>query len=62
MILEHSNATPFSVQQTQRVDAVWKLKVNPTYGADLAHRTVIFGPVTQHVQGHQFYSKNNSGA
>ena len=24
----------------------WKLKVNPTYGADLAHWTVIFVPVT----------------
>ena len=24
----------------------WKLKLNPTYGADLAHRTVIFVPVT----------------
>ena len=40
----------------------WKLKVNPTYGADLAHWTVIFVPVTQHLQGHHLYSKKNSGA
>jgi len=40
----------------------WKLKVNPTYGADLVHWTIIFGPVTQHFWGHQFYSKNNSRA
>ena len=25
----------------------WKLKENPAYGADLAHWTIIFGPVTQ---------------
>jgi hypothetical protein len=40
----------------------WKLKVNPTYGADLAQWTVIFGPVTQHLGGHKLYSKNNSEA
>ena len=39
-----------------------KIKENPTYAADLAHWTIIFGPVTQHLQGHQFYSKKNSGA
>jgi len=49
-------------KKTQGVAAVWKLKENPSYGADLAHWTTIFGPVTQHLQGHQFYSKNNSGA
>ena len=27
------------------------------HGADLAHWTIIFGPVTQHLRGHQFYSK-----
>jgi hypothetical protein len=32
----------------QVVAAVWKLKENPTYGADLAHWTIIFGPVIQH--------------
>jgi len=40
----------------------WTLMENPTYGADLAQWTIIFGPVTQHKQGHQFYSKKNSGA
>ena len=35
----------------------WKLKVNPTYGADLAHRTIIFVPLTQHLRGYQFYRK-----
>jgi len=39
-----------------------KLKENPSYGADLAHWTVIFGPVTQHLWGHQLYSKNYSEA
>ena len=39
-----------------------KLEENPSYGADLAHWTVIFGPVTQHLWGHQLYSKNNSEA
>ena len=37
---------------------MWKFKENP----DLAHWTIIFGPVTQHLRGHQFYNKNNSGA
>jgi hypothetical protein len=32
MILEHSNAAPYSVQQTQGV----AVKENPKYGADLA--------------------------
>jgi hypothetical protein len=36
--------------------------VNPTYGADLAHQTVIFGAVTQHLGGHQLFSKKNAGA
>jgi len=40
----------------------WKLKVNPTYGADLAHQTVIFVPVAQLLGGHQLYSKKNAGA
>jgi len=40
----------------------WKLEVNPTYNADLAHWTFIFGPVTQHLRGHQLYSKKNAGA
>jgi len=50
MILEHRNAVPYTIQQTQEVAAVWKLKDNSTYGADLAHWTIIFGPVTQHLQ------------
>jgi hypothetical protein len=54
--------SPYSIQQTQVVVAVCKLKENPTYGADLAHWIITFGPVTQHIQVHQFYSKNNSGA
>jgi hypothetical protein len=62
MILEHSSAAPYSVEQTQGVAAVWKINKNPTYGADLAHWTIIFLPVTQHLQGHQLYSKKNSGA
>jgi len=40
----------------------WKLQENPTYGADLPHWTIIFGPVTQHLGDHQFYSKKNSKA
>ena len=40
----------------------WKLKENPTYGADLALWNIIFGPLTQHLWAHQFYSKKNSGA
>ena len=40
----------------------WKLKVNPTYGADLAHWNIIFVPVTQHLGGHRLYSKKNAGA
>jgi len=40
----------------------WKLKENPTYGADLAQWTIIFVPVTQHLQGHKLYSKKNSEA
>jgi len=40
----------------------WKLKVNPTYGAEIAHSSVIFVPVTQHLGGHQLYSKKNVGA
>ena len=50
MNLEHRNAVQYTLQQTQGVAAVWKLKENPTYGADLAHWTIIFGPVTQHLQ------------
>jgi len=48
MILEHSNAAPYSVQLLQ--SCYWKLMVNPTYGADLAQWTVIFVPVTQHCE------------
>ena len=40
----------------------WKLKVNPTYGSGFAHWTIIFVPVTQHLRGHQLYSKKNAEA
>ena len=50
-----------NTQQTH-IAEVWKLKENPTFGADLAHWAIIFGPMTQHMQGHQFYNRNNSGA
>ena len=46
----------------QGVAAVWKCTAIGTYGADLDQWTIIFGPVTQHLQSHQFYGKNNSGA
>ena len=48
MTLEHSNTAPYSVQLLQ--SCYWKLKVNPTYGADLAQWTVIFVSVTQHCE------------
>ena len=48
MILEHSNAAPYSVQLLQ--SSYWKLKVDPTYGADRAQWTVIVVPVTQHCE------------
>ena len=54
--------SPYSMQQTQGIVAVWNLKENPTYCADLAQLTITLGPVTQRLQGHQFYSKNNLGA
>jgi len=40
----------------------WKLELNETYGADLAHWSVIFVPLTQHLGDHQLYSKKNVGA
>jgi len=30
---------------------------NPSYGADLAHWTIIFGLVTKNLQGHQFTTR-----
>jgi hypothetical protein len=60
MILEDSNAATYSKHKQLLQSCYWKLKVNPTYGADLAHWTVIFEPVTQHLQGHQLYSKKNA--
>jgi len=48
MIIEHSNAAPYSVQLLQ--SSYWKFKVDPTYGADLAQWTVIVVPVTQHCE------------
>jgi len=53
--------TVYSEHKELLQSCYWKLKVNPTYGADLAHRTVIFVPVTQHLGGHQLYSKKNAG-
>jgi len=45
MILEHSNAAPYSVQQTHRFTAVilLELKEDPTYGAHLAHGILFLG-------------------
>jgi len=40
----------------------WKIKENPTYGADLAHWTIILGPGTQHLECHQFYSRKTAEA
>jgi len=40
--------TVYSKDKGMLQSCYWKLKVNPTYGADLAHWTVIFGPVMQH--------------
>ena len=56
--------TVYSKQKELLQSWYWKLKVNPTYGADLAHWTVIFVPVTQHLEGHQLqeYCKKNAGA
>jgi len=47
MILEHSNAAPYSVQLL--LSCYWKLKINPTYGDEFAQWTVIFEPVTQNM-------------
>ena len=59
MCLEHSNAAPHSVQQTESYYG--KLKVNPTHGADLVQRTVNFVSERQQLGGHQLYSKKNAG-
>jgi hypothetical protein len=61
MLLEHSNADPYNVQ-AQVVAAVWEFKENLTYGADFVHWTIMFGPVTQHLRGYQFYGRKNLGA
>jgi len=54
MILEHSNAAPYNVQQAQGVAALVLLET------DLVHWTIIFVSVTHHLGGHQLYSKKNS--
>ena len=54
--------TAYSKHKELLQSCYWKLKVNPTYGADLAHWNIIFVPVTQHLGGHQLYSKKNAGA
>ena len=56
-----SLSTVIRIQYTTNTRSFCSLE-NPTYGADIAQRTITFGPGTQHFQGHQFYSKNNSGA
>jgi hypothetical protein len=61
MILEHSSAAPYSKQRELLQSSYWKLKVNPSYGADLAHWTIIFGRVTKELGGYQLYSKKNAG-
>jgi hypothetical protein len=60
MILEYSNAAPHSVQLLQ--SSYCKLQVNPTYGADLAQRTVIFVPVTQHCEVTNCTARRMQGA
>jgi len=41
----------------------WKLKENPHIWCwPLPTGLLFFGPLTQHLWGHQFYSKKNSGA
>jgi len=52
----------YSKQEELRQSCYGKLKVSPTYGAELAHWPVIFVPMTQHLGGHQLYSKKNAGA
>ena len=54
--------TMYSKHKQLLQSCCWKLKVNAPYGADIAHWTVIFVPVTQHFGGHQLYSKKNSWA
>jgi len=54
--------TVYSKHKKLLQSCYWKLKVNPTYGADFAHRIIIFVPVTQHLRGHQLYSKKNAGS
>jgi len=54
--------TVYSKHKELLQSCYWKLTVNPTYCADLAHWTVIFVPVMQHLGGHQLYSKKNVGA
>jgi hypothetical protein len=38
-----------------------ELTENPTCSADVAHWTVIFGPMKQHLGDHQFYGNKNGG-
>jgi len=41
--------TVYSKHKELLQSCYWKLKENPTYGADLAQWTIIFVPVTQHL-------------
>jgi len=54
--------TVYSKHKKLLQSCYWKLKVNPKYSADLAHWTVIFVLVMQHLRGHKLYSKKNQGA
>jgi len=54
--------TQYSKHKELLQSCYWKIKENPIYGADLAHWTIILGPVTQHLRCHQFYSEKNAGA
>jgi len=59
MILEHVNAHTVFNKHKELLQSGNLRKIQ---NADIAQWTIIFRPVTQHLQGHQFYSKNNSGA
>jgi len=50
--------TVYNIHNELLQSCYWKIKENPTYGADNDHWTIILGPVTQNIGCHQFYSKN----
>ena len=61
MIRGHSNAAPYSVHQTLGVAAVVLLETGENIWCWPCSLEYIFGLVTQHLRGHQFYSKMNAG-